>query len=146
MLLSRAIQAMRDEISKGPNRLIHISCKPTWRYLLLPKLTLTVMVIFVLMFITGQTAQAHNWSNMVYNCESKGSPNPWYTNTGNGFYFGPQFTPGTWHSSGGGPVREMGDRNGRPMKSYSIQYIIRIAENTYRIQGPYAWPNCHGYL
>jgi Transglycosylase-like domain len=113
---------------------------------LLLKLTLTVMIVGLLVSITGQTAQAHDWYNMVYNCESRGQPNPWYTNTGNGFYFGPQFTRTTWHSSGGGPVREMGDRNGRPMRSYSISYIIRVAENTMRLQGPGAWPHCNGYL
>lgn len=113
---------------------------------MLRKLTLTVIIVLGLVFITGQTAQAHDWYSMVYRCEARGQPNPWYTNTGNGFYFGPQFTPGTWHSSGGGPVREMGDKNGKPMASYSISYIIRIAENTYRLQGPRAWPNCNGYL
>lgn len=125
------------------------SCKQTWRYLLLRKLTLTMVatVVMLLSSTIGQAAQAqHNWSNMVYNCESRGQPNPWYTNTGNGFYFGPQFTASTWHGSGGGPVREMGDKNGLPMRSYSVKYIIRIAENTYRSQGPHAWPNCYGYL
>lgn len=113
---------------------------------MLRKLTLTVMAIFVFLAITGQTAQAYDWYSMVYKCESRGSPDPWYTNTGNGYYFGPQFARGTWHAAGGGPVREMGDRNGRPMHSYSIRYIIRIAENTMHMQGPGAWPNCHGYL
>jgi Transglycosylase-like domain len=114
--------------------------------LLLRKLTLTVVVVLVLISITGQTAQAHDWYSMVYNCEARGQPNPWYTNTGNGFYFGPQFTIKTWHSSGGGPVLEMGDRNGRPMRSYSISYIIHISENTLRLQGYGAWPNCYRYL
>lgn len=90
----------------------------------------------------------YNWDRMVHLCEAKGHTgiSAWYTNTGNGFFFGPQFTPGTWHSSGGGPVREMGDRNGLPMSSYSIPYIEHIANNTMQLQGPGAWPNCHGYL
>jgi len=97
----------------------------------------------------GQAAQAErSWSRLVYGCEAIGVRDAWYANTGNGFYFGPQFTPGTWHANGGGPVREMGDRNGLPMHSYSISYIIGVAERTYRSQGPYAWPWCHshGYI
>lgn len=86
------------------------------------------------------------WDYLVRNCEAPGSG--WYANTGNGFYFGPQFTSGTWHANGGGPVREMGDRGGRPMSSYSLAYIVRIADNTMRSQGPGAWPLCHrrGYI
>ena len=114
---------------------------------MLRKLRLTTIAIIAFCGLVGPAAQAsYNWYSMVYNCEARGSPNPWYTNTGNGFYFGPQFTRGTWHSSGGGPVREMGDRNGRPMKSYTVGYIIWVAENTMRIQGPHAWPNCYRYL
>jgi hypothetical protein len=85
----------------------------------------------------------YNWNSLVYNCEAKGSG--WYADTGNGFYFGPQFTSGTWHSSGGGPVREM-DGYGPPMSSYSIPYIEHIAYNTLRLQGSGAWPNCNSYL
>jgi len=89
---------------------------------------------------------AHNWWSMVRNCESRGVRDMWYTNTGNGFYFGPQFTPQTWHGNGGGPVLEMGDKGGRPMHGYSIRYIISVAERTLRSQGFMAWPNCYGYL
>lgn len=111
------------------------------------KLILTVTAIIALAIITGQTAQAgYNWHNMVVKCEARGLKNPWYANTGNGFYFGPQFTRTTWHGSGGGPVREMGDANGKPMSKYSVKYIIRIAENTMRLQGRRAWPNCNRYL
>jgi hypothetical protein len=120
---------------------------------LLAKLSVTTTVVVFLAVLggaAGQTATAkqeyHNWSRMVYSCEARGIYNPWYANTGNGFYFGPQFTRSTWHVEGGGPVSEMGDRGGRPMKYYSIPYIIQIAENTIRDQGYGAWPNCHGYL
>ena len=90
----------------------------------------------------------HNWRNMVKYCESRGAPESrmWYTNTGNGFYFGPQFTEDTWHAYGGGPVSEMGDKGGRPMRSYSISYIIGVAERTLHGQGLLAWPNCYQYL
>lgn len=85
----------------------------------------------------------YNWDNMVYGCEARSSG--WYANTGNSFYFGPQFTAQTWHGSGGGPVFEM-DGYGPRMSSYSIPYIKHIAYNTMRLQGPGAWPNCNGYL
>lgn len=86
----------------------------------------------------------YNWEAMVFNCEARSSG--WYANTGNGFFFGPQFTRQTWHGSGGGPVREMGDSNGLPMEDYSVAYIKHIAYNTMVAQGPGAWPNCHSYL
>lgn len=88
----------------------------------------------------------YNWSSMVWNCEAKGVPDPWYANTGNGFYFGPQFTISTWHANGGGPVREMGDRGGVPMHSYSVDFIEHVAYNVMTSQGPGAWPHCNGYL
>ena len=80
---------------------------------------------------------------MVDQCEAPGAG--WYANTGNGFFFGPQFTQETWHGSGGGPVLEM-DGYGPPMKSYSIRYIEHVAYRTMQLQGPGAWPNCNGYL
>jgi len=88
----------------------------------------------------------HDWWSMVRNCEARGVSDMWYAHTGNGFYFGPQFTISTWHSNGGGPVLEMGDRGGRPMHAYSIRYIITVAERVLRSQGFLAWPNCYGYL
>jgi hypothetical protein len=87
----------------------------------------------------------YNWSSMVYNCEAKGVSDPWYANTGNGFFFGPQFTPTTWHNSGGGAVREM-DGHGPSMHSYPIDYIEHIAYNVMKSQGPGAWPNCNSFL
>ena len=89
---------------------------------------------------------AHDWYSMVRNCEARGVRDMWYAHTGNGFYFGPQFTISTWHSNGGGPVLEMGDKGGRPMHGYSIAYIIGVAERVLRSQGYLAWPNCYGYL
>lgn len=85
----------------------------------------------------------YNWESMVSHCEAPGAG--WYANTGNGFFFGPQFTISTWHSSGGGPVLEM-DGHGPSMHSYSIPYIKHVAYRTMQLQGPGAWPNCHGYL
>lgn len=118
---------------------------PTSRFLI--GVLVAALVICLVWAVTARSARTgYDWHNMVVKCEARGLKNPWYANTGNGYYFGIQFKPSTWHSSGGGPVREMGDKNGKPMKSYSIKYIIRIAENTMRIQGRGAWPDCNGYL
>lgn len=87
------------------------------------------------------------WKRLVIYCEAVGVHNPWYANTGNGFYFGPQFTSGTWKANGGAPFRE-GFGRGPSMRSFSIAYIVRIADNTLHSQGPGAWPLCHaeGYI
>lgn len=85
----------------------------------------------------------YDWDSLVSKCEAKSSG--WYANTGNGFFFGPQFTPSTWHSSGGGPVLEI-DGHGPSMRSYSIPYIKHIAYRTMQLQGSGAWPNCNGFL
>lgn len=112
-----------------------------------------LVVISILIFMgTISNSQGkgnfHNWDKLVYNCEAKGIKDAWYADTGNGFYFGPQFTSHTWHSNGGGPVKEMGDKDGKPMHSYSISYIINVAERTMQTQGAWAWPWCHshGYI
>jgi hypothetical protein len=119
---------------------------------------LKLFAIAIALAIVGGTAattaqarkehEDHNWSRLVFECEAKGVRDAWYANTRNGFYFGPQFSPKTWHKYGGGPVQEMGDLHGRPMHSYSVAYIIRVAERTMRGQGPGAWPWCHthGYI
>ncbi|WP_309112149.1 transglycosylase family protein [Saccharothrix sp.] len=67
----------------------------------------------------------------VARCESGGN---WSINTGNGYYGGLQFTPGTWTSNGG---------TGMPHNA-SREEQIRVAENVLRTQGPGAWPNCAG--
>lgn len=111
-------------------------------------MVLTVMFLIIGIFGTNIAQARLNWNSMVVNCEARGHQNPWYVDTGNGFYFGPQFTISTWHSEGGGLVIEMGDKGpkAKHMTSYSIRYITRIAENTYRDQGDGAWPMCHYFL
>lgn len=109
-------------------------------------ITTAVVSLFGSVADTAKARQEHDWYNMVRNCESIGIRDMWYTNTGNGFFFGPQFTESTWHDYGGGPVLEMGDRGGRPMHAYSIRYIVAVAERVLRGQGFSAWPNCYGYL
>lgn len=62
-------------------------------------------------------------------CESGGN---WAINTGNGYFGGLQFSPGTWRANGG---------SGMP-HSASRAEQIRVAENVLRNQGIGAWPSC----
>ena len=77
------------------------------------------------------TADAEpNW-DAVAQCESGGN---WSANTGNGYYGGLQFTPGTWAANGG---------VGSPAAA-SRDEQIRVARNVLRTQGLGAWPVCGG--
>jgi LysM repeat protein len=69
-----------------------------------------------------------NW-NAIAACESGGN---WSTNTGNGYYGGLQFTPGTWKANGG---------SGNPANA-SREEQIRVANNVLASQGIGAWPVC----
>jgi len=87
-----------------------------------------------------------NWERMVRNCEAPGSDyawwrGGWWANTGNGFFFGPQFTYSTWRAAGGPSFSTYGR-----LPHYSVDFIVMIAERVYRMQGPHAWPNCYRYL
>jgi nucleoid-associated protein YgaU len=69
-----------------------------------------------------------NWDKVAA-CESGGR---WSANTGNGYYGGLQFSPGTWAANGG---------TGSPAQA-SREEQIRVAENIVRARGTGAWPNC----
>jgi uncharacterized protein YabE (DUF348 family) len=63
-------------------------------------------------------------------CESGGN---WAANTGNGYYGGLQFNPGTWHAYGG---------SGMPHQN-SREQQIAVAERVAAAEGGYgAWPHC----
>ena len=62
-------------------------------------------------------------------CESGGN---WGINTGNGYYGGLQFTPGTWRANGGSGSAHAASREEQ----------IRVAENVLHTQGIGAWPVC----
>ncbi|WP_286143638.1 transglycosylase family protein [Mycobacterium sp. 1274756.6] len=80
------------------------------------------------------TATAHadsvDW-DAVAACESGGN---WSINTGNGYYGGLQFAPGTWYANGG---------SGLPHTASRAEQI-RVAENVLASQGIGAWPVCGG--
>jgi resuscitation-promoting factor RpfA len=69
-----------------------------------------------------------NW-DAIAECESGGN---WSTNTGNGYYGGLQFSPGTWAANGG---------SGNPANASKAEQI-RVAENVLQSQGIGAWPVC----
>lgn len=71
-----------------------------------------------------------NWDALAQ-CESGGN---WSANTGNGFYGGLQFAPGTWAANGG---------VGSPSTASRAEQI-RVARNVLRSQGIGAWPVCGG--
>ena len=75
-------------------------------------------------------SQSRNW-DAIAACESGGN---WAINTGNGYYGGLQFTPGTWSSNGGAGMPHQASRSEQ----------IRVAENVLRTQGIGAWPVCGG--
>jgi len=81
-----------------------------------------------LVVATGQAQADPNW-DAIAQCESGGN---WGTNTGNGYYGGLQFSPGTWQANGG---------SGNPANASRAEQI-RVAQNVLQSQGIGAWPVC----
>lgn len=73
-------------------------------------------------------ADSVNW-DAIAQCESGGN---WAIATGNGYYGGLQFSPGTWSANGGAGMPNQASRSEQ----------IRVAENVLRSQGIGAWPVC----
>jgi uncharacterized protein YabE (DUF348 family) len=72
------------------------------------------------------------WDQMAQ-CEAGGN---WGANTGNGFYGGLQFTPGTWQANGG---------TGRADQA-SREEQIAVGQRVQQSQGWGAWPSCASKL
>ena len=72
----------------------------------------------------------------IASCESGGR---WNLNTGNGFWGGLQFTPGTWFAYGGGPF------DGSGPFPYSRSAQIAVAQRVVADRGLSAWPYCGRY-
>jgi hypothetical protein len=79
----------------------------------------------------AQAATTHDWSG-VAQCESGGN---WAINTGNGYYGGLQFAPGTWSGYGGTAYAPRAD-----LATPAQQ--VEIAEKVLAGQGVGAWPTC----
>jgi LysM repeat protein len=77
---------------------------------------------------TASAAPDSAWDRLAQ-CESGGN---WSINTGNGYYGGIQFNPGTWRAYGG---------TGMPHQASKAQQIA-VAERTLAAQGWNAWPSC----
>jgi hypothetical protein len=63
----------------------------------------------------------------------------WDLNTGNGYWGGLQFAPGTWFAYGGGSF------DGSGPFPYSRDEQIAVANRILAAQGPGAWPVCFRY-
>jgi hypothetical protein len=81
---------------------------------------------------TSSVAGGGVWDRLAQ-CESGGN---WGISTGNGFYGGLQFTPGSWRAAGGGGMPNQASR----------QEQIRVAQNLQQRQGWGAWPACSAKL
>lgn len=75
------------------------------------------------------------WDSLAQ-CESGGN---WAINTGNGYYGGLQFNPGTWNAYGGQQYAATADQATREQQ-------IAIAEKVQAAQGWGAWPACTASL
>lgn len=75
------------------------------------------------------------WDSLAQ-CESGGN---WAINTGNGYYGGLQFNPGTWNAYGGGEYAATADQATREQQ-------IAVAEKVQAAQGWGAWPACTASL
>ncbi|MFD6352374.1 transglycosylase family protein [Nocardia tengchongensis] len=81
---------------------------------------------------TAEARPRHDWDAVV-ECEAGGD---WTADTGNGYYGGLQFSPGTWRAYGG---------KGNPADA-TREEQIRIAERVLARQGRGAWPTCGVFL
>ncbi|MEZ2122514.1 resuscitation-promoting factor Rpf1 domain-containing protein [Corynebacterium sp. CCM 9203] len=84
---------------------------------------------------TASAAPYSDWDRLAQ-CEAGGN---WGINTGNGFYGGLQFTPGTWRAYGGDQFAPLPHQATREQQ-------IAIAEKTLAGQGWGAWPACSARL
>ncbi len=79
--------------------------------------------------VATSTANAGVW-DQIAQCESGGN---WAANTGNGYYGGLQFNPGTWRAYGGSGMPHQNSREAQ----------IAVAERVRAAEGGYgAWPHC----
>lgn len=95
----------------------------------------TVGAAVSIMAPTAGAAPYSDWDRLAQ-CEAGGN---WAINTGNGFYGGLQFTPGTWRAYGGTEYAPLPHQATREQQ-------IAIAEKTLAGQGWGAWPACSARL
>ena len=83
----------------------------------------------------ASAAPDSDWDRLAQ-CEAGGN---WHINTGNGYYGGLQFNPGTWRAYGGTEFAPLPHQATREQQ-------IAIAERTLAGQGWGAWPACSARL
>lgn len=93
----------------------------------------TAMAAIATLGVVGSAdaASTATWERLAH-CESGGQ---WSVNTGNGYYGGLQFSPGTWKEFGGYRYARRAD-----LATKAEQ--IAIAERVLDVQGWGAWPAC----
>ena len=93
----------------------------------------TAIALLIPLLSTGpaNAASDRTWNRLAH-CESSGR---WHINTGNGYYGGLQFSPGTWRAYGGRKFARM------PHRARRVQQVI-IAQRVLHGQGWGAWPAC----
>jgi murein DD-endopeptidase MepM/ murein hydrolase activator NlpD len=85
--------------------------------------------------LPNEMVAASVW-DLVAHCESNGR---WTTNTGNGFFGGLQFEPGTWRAFGG-------ELYARSAHMATRDQQIEVAQRVLGAQGWLAWPACSAKL
>ena len=83
----------------------------------------------------ASAAPDSDWDRLAQ-CEAGGN---WHINTGNGYYGGLQFNPGTWRAYGGAEFAPLPHQATREQQ-------IAVAERTLAGQGWGAWPACSARL
>jgi hypothetical protein len=105
--------------------------RPTFATRTIARVAIAGLAVGAPLAIAAGPAQAEgsvNW-DAIAQCESGGN---WNINTGNGYYGGLQFNPGTWRANGGQGSAHAASREEQ----------IRVAENVLKTQGIRAWPVC----
>lgn len=102
------------------------------RQLLAGGLTAGALIAAPLLAVNAPATAATSVWDKVAMCEASGR---WDIDTGNGYYGGLQFSPGTWKAYGGLTYARQANLATRPQQ-------IRIGQKTLAGQGPGAWPTC----
>jgi cell division septation protein DedD len=102
------------------------------RQLLAGGLTAGALIAAPLLAIAAPATAATSVWDKVAMCEASGR---WDIDTGNGYYGGLQFSPGTWKGYGGLAYGKQANLATRLQQ-------IKIGQKTLAGQGPGAWPTC----
>ena len=85
----------------------------------------------------------YDWDSVGPGCETLGQPDPWSTNTGNGYSGGLQFHPNTWNAYGGQEFAPYAYQATREQQIIVAERVAFTGYNGTPPQGLGAWPRCH---